>query len=136
MPFSVAVAESVTAAAAAAGVELICSIIARMPTSRIRNAEEFVSKHVDLVLEFQVEEQVAPHVAHIFKKAEIPMVAIDVPHPNSTYFGVDNFEVGFEAGSLLGQYALRKWKGKVGLGARRGILRGWKLCAKPHYRRV
>jgi len=26
---------------------------------------------------------------------------------------VDNFEAGFEAGSLLAQHALRKWKGKV-----------------------
>jgi ribose transport system substrate-binding protein len=26
---------------------------------------------------------------------------------------VDNFEVGFEAGSILAQHALRKWKGKV-----------------------
>jgi ribose transport system substrate-binding protein len=41
------------------------------------------------------------------------MVAIDVPHPNATYFGVDNFEVGFEAGSLLAQHTLRKWKSKV-----------------------
>jgi ribose transport system substrate-binding protein len=40
-------------------------------------------------------------------------VAIDVPHPNATYFGVDNFEVGFAAGSLLAQHAQRKWKGKV-----------------------
>jgi ribose transport system substrate-binding protein len=59
-------------------------------------------------------------VAHIFKKAEIPLVAIDVPHPNATYFGVDNFEVGYEAGSLLSQFAIRAWDSKadwvVGLG--------------------
>ena len=61
----------------------------------VENAEKFVAKRVDLAIEFQVEEHVAPRVAHIFKKAEIPLVAIDVPHPNSTYFGVDNFEVGF-----------------------------------------
>ena len=52
-------------------------------------------------------------MSHIFKKADIPLVAIDVPHPNATYFGVDNFECGLEAGSLLAQHALRKWKGKV-----------------------
>ncbi len=113
MPFSVAVAESVTAAAAAAGVELLALDNRQDAEVAIQNAEQFVSGHVDLVLEFQVEEQVAPHVSHIFKKADIPLVAIDVPHPNSTYFGVDNFEVGFEAGSLLGQFALRKWKGNV-----------------------
>jgi ribose transport system substrate-binding protein len=41
------------------------------------------------------------------------VIAIDVPHPNATYFGVDNFECGVEAGTLLAQYAQRKWKGNV-----------------------
>jgi len=113
MPFSVAVAHSVTAAAAAAGVELITLDNRYDADVAIRNAEELVAKRVDLVIEFQVEEAVAPRVAHIFKKADIPLVAIDVPHPNATYFGVDNFEVGYEAGTLLAQYAQRKWKGKV-----------------------
>ncbi len=113
MPFSVAVAQSITAAAAASGVELLMLDNQYDAEIAIQNAEKFVAKRVDLVLEFQVEEHVAPRVAHIFKKAEIPLVAIDVPHPNATYFGVDNFEVGYEAGSLLAQHALRKWKGKV-----------------------
>jgi ribose transport system substrate-binding protein len=113
MPFSVAVAQSITAAAAASGVELLILDNRYDPDVAILNAEEFVAKRVDLVLEFQVEERAAPRVAHIFKKADIPLVAIDVPHPNATYFGVDNFEVGFEAGSLLAQHAIRKWKGKV-----------------------
>lgn len=113
MPFSQAVAQSVAAAAAASGVELITLDNRFDPDVAVRNAEEFVAKRVDLVLEFQVEEAVAPRVAHIFKKADIPLVAIDVPHPNVTYFGVDNFEVGYEAGSLLADHAQRKWKGKV-----------------------
>jgi ribose transport system substrate-binding protein len=119
MPFSVAVAQSVTAAAIASGVELLIldnrydASVAIRNAVAIQNAEEFVKKRVDLVLEFQVEEQVAPRVAHIFKRSDIPLIAIDVPHPNSTYFGVDNFEVGFEAGALLAQFALRQWKGKV-----------------------
>jgi ribose transport system substrate-binding protein len=113
MPFAVAVARSVAAAAAASGVELLVLDNRYDPDVAIQNAEEFVQKRVDLVLEFQVEERVAPRVAHIFKRADIPLIAIDVPHPNSTYFGVDNFEVGLEAGSLLAQLAARKWKGKV-----------------------
>jgi ribose transport system substrate-binding protein len=113
MPFSQAMAQSVAAAAAASGVELLTLDNRFDPDVAVRNAEEFVAQRVDLALEFQVEEAVAPRVAHIFKKADIPLVAIDVPHPNATYFGVDNFEVGYEAGSLLAQYAQRKWKGKV-----------------------
>jgi ribose transport system substrate-binding protein len=113
MPFSVAVAQSVTAAAAASGVELLILDNRFDPDAAIQNAEEFVAKRVDLVLEFQVEEAVAPRIAHIFKKADIPLVAIDVPHPNATYFGVDNFEAGYEAGTLLAQHAIHKWNGKV-----------------------
>ena len=113
MPYSEAVAQSVSEAAAASGVELLMLDNKYDPAVAVQNAEEFVAKRVDLVLEFQVEEAAAPRVAHIFKKADIPLVAIDVPHPNATYFGVDNFEVGYEAASILGQYALRKWKGKV-----------------------
>lgn len=113
MPFSVAVAHSIATAAAAAGVELLALDNRYDADVAVRNAEEFVARHVDLVLEFQVEEAVAPRVAHIFKKADIPLVAIDIPHPNSTYFGVDNFEVGYEAGALLAHYAQSTWKGKV-----------------------
>jgi len=113
MPFSEAVAQSVSAAASASGVELLMLDNRYDPEVAVRNAEEFVAKRVDLVLEFQVEEAAAPRVAHIFKKADIPLVAIDVPHPNATYFGVDNFEVGYEAASVLAQYAQRKWKSKV-----------------------
>jgi ribose transport system substrate-binding protein len=113
LPFSQQVAASVTAAAASSGVELLILDNRFDAETAIRNAEEFVAKRVDLVLEFQAEEHVAPHVAYIFKNAGIPVIAIDVPHPNATYFGVDNFEVGYEAGILLAQYALRKWKGKA-----------------------
>ena len=113
LPFSQQVAASVTAAAASSGVELLILDNHFDAETAIRNAEEFVNKRVDVVLEFQAEEHVAPHVAYIFKNAGVPLIAIDVPHPNATYFGVDNFEVGYEAGILLAQHAHRKWKGKA-----------------------
>ena len=113
LPFSQQVAASVTAAAASSGVELMVLDNRFDAETAIRNAEEFVKQRVDLVLEFQAEEHVAPHVAYLFKNAGVPVIAIDVPHPNATYFGVDNFEVGYEAGTLLAQHAQRKWKGKA-----------------------
>ncbi len=113
LPFSQQVAASVTAAAASSGVELVILDNHFDAETAIRNAEEFVAKRVDLVLEFQAEEHVAPHVAYILKNAGVPLIAIDVPHPNATYFGVDNFEVGYEAGILLANHAQRKWKGKA-----------------------
>ena len=133
MPFSVAVAQSVTAAAAASGVELLVLDNRYDPDIAIQNAEEFVAKRVDLVLEFQVEEVVAPRIAHIFKRADIPLIAIDVPHPNSTYFGVDNFEAGHEVGALLAQHAQRQMEGKSRSGDRGRLQRGGELCAEPDY---
>lgn len=111
LPFSQAVAQSLTAAAAASGVELIILDNRSDGATAVRNAEEFVARHVDLVLEFQADDSAAPLVARVLKKAEIPLIAIDVPHPNSTYFGVDNYEVGYEAGAMLALHALRHWKG-------------------------
>ena len=64
------------------------------------------------------------------------MVAIDVPHPNATYFGVDNFEVGYEAAAILAQYAQRQWKGKVDRVVGVGFRRSWQLCAASHNRRL
>lgn len=113
LPFSIAVTESVTAAASASGVELVVLDNKFDAAIAVQNAEQFVASRMDLVLEFQVEEAAAPRIANIFKKAEIPLVAIDVPHPSATYFGVDNFECGFEAGELLAQHALRKWRGRA-----------------------
>ena len=113
LPFSQQVASSVEAAAASSGVELITLDNHFDAETAVHNAERFVTEGVDLVLEFQAEEHVAPHVAYIFKNAGIPLIAIDVPHPNATYFGVDNFEVGYEAGLVLGQFAQRKWKNRV-----------------------
>ena len=33
--------------------------------------------------------------------ANIPLIAIDIPHPHATYFGVDNYRIGIEAGECL-----------------------------------
>jgi ribose transport system substrate-binding protein len=41
------------------------------------------------------------------------MIAVDIPHPHATFFGVDNYRVGFEAGAFLAQYAKQAWGGKV-----------------------
>lgn len=113
LPFSQAVSRSVADAAAAAGVELLVLDNRFDPETAVQNATEFVDRRVDLVLEFQAEESVAPRVANVFKRADIPVIAIDVPHPNATYFGVDNFECGIEAGSLLARHALKKWGGNA-----------------------
>ncbi|HEX3473022.1 MAG TPA: substrate-binding domain-containing protein [Silvibacterium sp.] len=113
MPFSQAVTSSLRAAAASSGIELVLRDNRYDADAALKNAKEFVAEGVDLVIEFQIEEHVAPSIAHIVARAGIPLIAIDIPHPHATYFGVDNFQVGFEAGELLAQHAISKWKSKV-----------------------
>jgi ribose transport system substrate-binding protein len=79
----------------------------------LKNAEQFVNSKVDLVIEFQVEQEVAPMIGDKIAGANIPLIAIDIPHPHATYFGVDNYRVGIEAGELLAAHATANWGGKI-----------------------
>lgn len=113
MPFSEAVTASLMDAAAHAGVDLLILDNRYDSATAIRSAEEFVRNHVDLVIEFQIDQQVAPIIADKISTAKIPLIAVDIPHPHATYFGVDNYRVGFEAGALLADFAQKRWNGKV-----------------------
>jgi ribose transport system substrate-binding protein len=113
MPFSVQVLESLQLAAAAVGVDLLVLDNCYDAATAVKNAEEFVNSRVDLVIEFQVEHEVAPVIGDKLANAKIPLIAIDIPHPHATYFGVDNYRVGIEAGEVLASHAVRKWNRKV-----------------------
>lgn len=113
MPFSEAVRESLVTAASAAGVDLLVLDNKYDATTAVRNAEEFVRQGVDLVIEFQIDQKTAPMIADRIHGARIPMIAVDIPHPHATFFGVDNYRVGFGAGVCLAQHAKAKWHGRV-----------------------
>ena len=113
MPFSQAVTQSLQSAAAASGVDLMILDNRYDATTALKNAEEFVSSRIDLVIEFQVEQQVAPVIADRIAAAGIPLIAIDIPHPHAIYFGVDNYRVGYDAGLLLADHALAYWHGQA-----------------------
>lgn len=113
LPFSQAVTASLKGAAEASGVELLVLDNRYDARTALHNAEQFVDKRVDLVIEFQIEQQVAPLVADKIASAGIPLIAVEIPHPHATFFGVDNYRVGFVAGEFLGQYAKKVWKGNI-----------------------
>src|SRR6476646_6440715 len=62
-PFSRAVSESVQRAAEEAGIDLITVNSRRSPRGALRNADELVRERVDLVIEFQNHERIAPLIA-------------------------------------------------------------------------
>jgi ribose transport system substrate-binding protein len=113
MPFSEAVTDSLRSAASAAGVDLIVLDNRYDGPTALRNADEFVQNNPDLVIEFQIDQRVAPVIADKIDGAGIPLIAVDIAHPHATFFGVNNYRVGFEAGEWLAEYGKKTWSGKV-----------------------
>src|SRR5688572_33359389 len=83
------------------------------PTDARKNAELLIRDTVDLVIEFQTDESMAPAIAAKYHEAKIPLIAIDIPHPGATYFGANNYEAGLLAGRYLGKWARQIWNGQA-----------------------
>lgn len=111
--FSKEVSASLQRAATAEGIELICFDNRYSAKVAQRNADLLVREKVDLVIEFQTDEDVAPIVAAKYREANIPMIAIDIPHPGATYYGANNYEAGLIGGRYLGRWAKENWDGIV-----------------------
>lgn len=108
--FSLEVTEGLKRAAAANDrIHLILVNNRYSAREALRNAEYLVRERVNLVLEFQTYQRVAPGIAARFLEAGIPVIAIEIPHPGATYFGANNYEAGLIAGRALGRWAKRHW---------------------------
>jgi ribose transport system substrate-binding protein len=112
--FSRAVAEGLTRAAAQEGVDLIVLDNRYSPKTAIRNVERFIRERVDLMIEFQTDEHLAaPVIAAKLMEANIPLIAVEIPHPGATYFGANNYAAGLMGGRYLGRWAKQRWGGHV-----------------------
>lgn len=111
--FAREVKRSVEMAAAREHVQLITLNNRYSAREALRNADVLVRERVDLVLEFQTYERVAPMIASKFLAANTPVIAIEVPHPGAIYFGADNYKAGLIGGRALGNWVREHWNGKV-----------------------
>jgi ribose transport system substrate-binding protein len=109
--FAREVHDGLIGAAERALVELIVVDNRYQPKIAVKNAELLIREGVDLVIEFQTDEAVAPAIASAYHQAGIPMIAIDIPHPGATYFGANNYEAGLLAGRHLARWARQHWSG-------------------------
>ena len=113
MPFSNEVTRSLSEAALSLGVELAVLDNHYDAATAVANADALIRGGVDLIFEFNVAHEVAPIIGDRVAAAGIPLIAIDIPHPNAIFFGVDNYRVGVDAGELLAAHANEHWEGKV-----------------------
>ncbi len=111
--FSKDVSEGLRTAAAAEGIEIISVDNRYNAVTAQRNAELLIREKVDLMIEFQTDEAIAPIIAAKFREANIPLIAIDIPHPGATYFGANNYGAGLIGGRYLGRWAKQHWQGNV-----------------------
>jgi ribose transport system substrate-binding protein len=111
--FDEEVRSGLTRAADREGVELVVVDNRYQPKIALRTADYLIREQVDLIIEFQTDEVIAPAIATKYLEAKIPFIAIDIPHPGATFFGANNYNAGLMAGHSLGRWAKKQWEGEV-----------------------
>jgi ribose transport system substrate-binding protein len=96
-----------------AGLDLVTLVSESNPDVALKNAETLLAENVDLIMIFQSYAQIASVIATRTRNSRMPLIAIEMPHPNAVYFGVDNCHAGLTAGRYLAHWADRHWKGQV-----------------------
>ena len=111
--FSRDVNDSVHRVAAREHLQLIAVNNRYSAKTALHNADLLIKEGVSLVLEFQTYEHVAPIISSKFLEANIPVIAIEIPHPGAVFFGADNYRAGMIGGRALGRWAKENWNGDV-----------------------
>jgi ribose transport system substrate-binding protein len=81
----------------------------------VSNADTLLTRGMDLFIQFNVDASVGPAIMEKMDAANVPVIAIDIPHPGATFFGANNSEAGRQVGLTLANYAKENWNGQVDL---------------------
>lgn len=109
IPFCILVENGIKRNAEAAGIELVIADNRLSGPTALQVAETFIQRNVDFVIEFQTDANFGAQIMQKMNAAKIPVVAIDIPMGEATFFGANNPYSGFVGGSYLAQAALVKW---------------------------
>jgi len=112
-PFSRKVTQGLIERADKSRVELLVTDNRDSPEEALKNAAWLISQKVDFVIEYEFHYRVGPILSHMFSKAGIPTLAIDIPQPGAIYFGANNYAVGNVGGEALARFAKQNWRGRV-----------------------
>ena len=113
IPFAVRVREGMEKAAKANNVELVTADNKLDGATAAANADNFITQGVQGVVEFQTDEKFGKSIMDKFNAKKIPVIAIDIPMPGATFFGVDNPKAGKMAGTGLGEWIKKNWGGQI-----------------------
>ncbi|HEY3289217.1 MAG TPA: DeoR/GlpR family transcriptional regulator, partial [Anaerolineae bacterium] len=108
--FAVSVRQSIERAANENGaIDLLLADNEAQPETAIANAKGLIDAKVDLVIEYQQDEQTNNVLMDLFRSAMVPVIAIDIPLPGATFFGVDNYRAGRIAGDAAAKWIQQHW---------------------------
>jgi ribose transport system substrate-binding protein len=107
--FCVKVEQGLIANAKAAGIDLQVADNRLDGATALANAESFLQRNVDYVVEFQTDANFGATIMQKMKDGDTKVIAIDIPLPGATFFGANNPRSGFMGGSYLAQAALAKF---------------------------
>jgi ribose transport system substrate-binding protein len=112
MSFPVDVRRSLEhAAQEASNIDLILADNQLSGEVALRVADRLINEGTDLVIEYQIDEKVGGLLMDKFNRANIPVIAVDIPLVGATYFGVDHYRAGHMAGVALGEWLAANWDG-------------------------
>jgi ribose transport system substrate-binding protein len=109
--FSQEWSESILRVAAEERIDLVALNNGFDRETALRNVDQFIAEKLDLVIEHQFNEQLAPIISSKLLDAGIPLIAMGTAHPGATYYGGNNYGAGLIGGRHLGRWAKRFWKG-------------------------
>ncbi len=95
------------------GYDIICVDNNSDGATAVANADTLLAMDIDYMIEFNVDQSVAPVIMEKFNAAEIPVVAVDIRHEGAIFFGADNPYAGTLAGETAGDWINKNWEGKV-----------------------
>lgn len=110
VPFTATVTDSLISAASAANTDLLVLNNRFSAKTALLNADSFIEQKVELVINSNLDFKIAAQIAAKFSDANIPFIALDMPHPGAVYFGADNYKAGRMAGRYLAKWSVTHWK--------------------------
>ena len=114
--FCAKVEEGIVKNAEAAGIELVIADNNLDGATALTNAESFINRNVDYVIEFQTDANFGATIMQKMGEAGIKVTAIDIPMPGATFFGANNPKSGYMGGVYLGQAAVEEVRRRQGQG--------------------
>jgi ABC-type sugar transport system substrate-binding protein len=106
------VEEGIKKEAEEAGYELFAVDNDFSDSKAISNADAMVARKVDFFIEFNIHAALNARIKEMMDDAGIPVIFVDIPGPDSPFYGVPNHELGAVAGRELGKYVKNNWGGE------------------------